>query len=223
MTRLQIKICCISTSAEAQIAIECGADAIGLVGPMPSGPGTISLDLATRISRATPPPVSRFLLSSAKHADELIEQSTSTGVDTLQIVRQLDPSILATVRQALPALRIVQVVHVLGLSDLNLIASHSPHVHAFLLDSGRPDAQTPELGGTGRVHDWSISIKFVENSPIPVFLAGGLSVDNVGEAIEKVRPYGVDLCSGVRTHGDLDPIKLTHFIAAVRGAERAMA
>jgi phosphoribosylanthranilate isomerase len=222
MTRLHIKICCISTLSEAKIAIDAGADAIGLVGPMPSGPGTISLSHATNIALETSPPVSRFLLSSADQAEALIEQAIKTGVDTLQIVRQLDPSVLKKVRQAMPAIRLVQVVHVLSRADLDVIASHGPHVHAFLLDSGRPDAPVAELGGTGRVHDWSISNEFVENSPVPVFLAGGLNADNVGEAIGTVRPYGVDLCSGVRTGGGLDPIKLEKFMSAVRGAERVM-
>jgi phosphoribosylanthranilate isomerase len=222
MTRLHIKICCISTPAEAEMAIENGADAIGLVGPMPSGPGMIDLDTAANIARGAPPPVSRFLLSSADCAETLIAQVTKTGVDTLQIVREIDPTILESVHQALPGVRLVQVVHIGSRANLDMILSHAQHVQAFLLDSGRPDAQIAELGGTGRVHDWSISAEFVEKSPVPVFLAGGLSADNIGEAIQNVRPFGVDLCSGVRTQGHLDPVKLKQFVAAVRGAERIM-
>jgi phosphoribosylanthranilate isomerase len=94
-------------------------------------------------------------------------------------------------------------------------------VHAFLLDSGRPSLPTPEYGGTGRTHDWAVSAEFVRRSPHPVFLAGGLSAANVSEAIRRVRPFGVDLCSGVRTDGHLDPGKLRAFVGAVLGADSA--
>jgi phosphoribosylanthranilate isomerase len=100
-----------------------------------------------------------------------------------------------------------------------MIPVYSPYVHAFLLDSGRPNAATPELGGTGRQHDWTISAEFVEASQLPVFLAGGLSPANVGEAIRQVKPFGVDLSSGVRTEGRLDERKLTAFVLSVRKAD----
>ena len=77
----------------------------------------------------------------------------------------------------------------------------------------------PELGGTGRCHDWEISAAFVKESPLPVFLAGGLSPHNVKDAILQVRPFGLDLCSGVRTNGHLDADKLDAFMLAVRSAD----
>jgi len=130
--RTRIKICCIASKDEADQAIAAGADALGLVAKMPSGPGPIA---------------------------------------------------------------------------------------SFLLDSGRPNAAIPELGGTGRAHDWNISAAFVKASPKPVFLAGGLTAGNVSDAIRQIRPFGVDLCSGVRTAGRLDPAKLRAFVAAVRQAD----
>ena len=96
-----------------------------------------------------------------------------------------------------------------------MIPAYAPHVHAFLLDSGRPNAAVAELGGTGRAHDWGVSAAFVRASEKPVFLAGGLSAGNVAEAIGRVRPYGLDLCSGVRTDGRLDGAKLAAFVLAV--------
>ena len=89
---------------------------------------------------------------------------------------------------------------------------------ALLLDSGRPGARVPELGGTGRVHDWSLSASIVQASSVPVFLAGGLTPDNVGQALAQVRPFGLDLCSGVRTAGALDDAKLGRLMDEVRGA-----
>jgi phosphoribosylanthranilate isomerase len=115
----------------------------------------------------------------------------------------------------------VQVIHVEDESAIGMIGRYAAHVDAFLLDSGRPGAAVAELGGTGRRHDWAISARFVAQSPVPVFLAGGLHPGNVGEAIAKVRPFGLDLCSGVRRGGALDIDLLAAFMAAVRSADRA--
>ena len=78
----------------------------------------------------------------------------------------------------------------------------------ILLDSGNQKLKIKELGGTGRTHDWTISKKIVETVDVPVFLAGGLNPDNIKEAAEFVKPFGIDLCSGVRTNGKLDEHKL---------------
>ena len=101
------------------------------------------------------------------------------------------------------------------LADATAIA---PHVDALLLDSGRPGAAIPELGGTGRVHDWDLSRELVAAVEVPVFLAGGLNPENVGEAIAGVRPHGVDVCSGLRRDGALDAGLLRRFVAAARAA-----
>ena len=101
-----------------------------------------------------------------------------------------------------------------------MVPVYAQYVHAFLLDSGRPSAVAPEFGGTGRVHDWEISRAFVEKSPVPVFLAGGLAPTNVGAAIRSVLPYGVDVCTGVRTDGELDRELLRAFVQAVSAADR---
>jgi phosphoribosylanthranilate isomerase len=123
----------------------------------------------------------------------------------------------------LPTTRRVQVIHVENAGVLDLIGLYAPHVHAFLLDSGRPSLPAPEYGGTGRIHDWSVSAEFVRRSPLPVFLAGGLSPLNVGEAMRVVRPFGVDLCSGVRTDGHLDRGKLEAFVGAVHSTDAELA
>ena len=86
--------------------------------------------------------------------------------------------------------------------------------HALLLDSGNPRMAVKELGGTGRTHNWDLSKRIVQQSGKPVFLAGGLNSGNVAEALEKVQPFGIDVCSGVRTHGYLDPVKLEAFFKA---------
>lgn len=142
--KTRLKICCIASVEEAHLAIAAGADALGLVAEMPSGPGPIADNLIARIAGTVPPPISRFLLTS------------------------------------------------------------------------RTDAAVRELGGTGRTHDWAVSRRIVETCGRPVFLAGGLNAGNVADAIAQVGPYGLDLCSSVRTDGKLDAAKLARLVAAIR-------
>ncbi|GGE07805.1 N-(5'-phosphoribosyl)anthranilate isomerase [Polymorphobacter glacialis] len=202
--------------AEMRLAVAAGADAVGLVGRMPSGPGPIGDDLIAEIAAAVPPPVAAFLLTSETDAEAIADHVRRTGVPVVQIVSHIAPAESARLARLIPATRRVQVVHVEGAGAIDMIADYTPHVHAFLLDSGRPGAAVPTLGGTGDVHDWDISARFVAASKLPVFLAGGLTAANVGEAIARVRPFGVDLCSGIRTAGALDSVKLAAFVAAVR-------
>ena len=213
--RTKVKICCIANTNEAEIAIAHGADALGLVGPMPSGPGTISLDTAREIANQTPPPISTFLLTAETKANQIAEQVQYVGTDTVQIVNHVEVEELKKLKTLLPNIRRVQVIHVESSSALNLIKEYEPFADAFLLDSGRPLAATPELGGTGRTHDWSISKKIVIDSSRPVFLAGGLNAENVADAVQQVQPYGVDLCSGVRKGYDLHEASLRSFMKSL--------
>jgi phosphoribosylanthranilate isomerase len=220
--RTRIKVCCIASIEEARIAIRAGADALGLVGAMPSGPGPIDDGLIAEIAAATPPPISTFLLTSETTAETISSHVRRTAPTTVQIVSHIDPAEAERLAELSPQTRRVQVIHVEGPEALDMIDAYAPHVHAFLLDSGRPNAATPELGGTGRRHDWEISAAFVRASPLPVLLAGGLSAANVADAVRSVRPFGLDLCSGVRTGGRLDESKLRDFVLAVQQADRAL-
>jgi len=218
--RTRVKICCIASRDEAQRAIAHGADAIGLVGAMPSGPGVVDDATIRDVAAHIPPPVASFLLTSETSATAIAEHVQRTGASTVQIVTHIDAAQSARLANLTPAIRRVQVIHVEDDSAVDLIDRYAPHVHAFLLDSGRPGLAVPEFGGTGRTHDWEVSAKFVRASPHPVFLAGGLTPTNAAEAISAVRPYGLDICSGVRTNGTLDAIKLSAFFNAVRDADR---
>lgn len=201
------------------MAVAAGADALGLVARMPSGPGPIPDAVIAEVTAAVPPPVGTFLLTSETSADAISAHIRATRPTTVQVVSHIAPAESARLAALEPHVRRVQVIHVEGPEALDLIAAYAPHVHAFLLDSGRPNAAIAELGGTGRQHDWAISARFVKASPLPVFLAGGLSAQNVADAIRQVRPYGLDLCSSVRTDGKLDPDKLNAFMRAARLAE----
>ncbi len=214
--RTRLKVCCIASIDEARLAISLGADALGLVARMPSGPGPIGDALIADIARSVPPPVATFLLTSRTHPGPIVQHIAAAGVTTVQLVDQVEPGVYGAIRRALPNIRIVQVIHVQSAADVELARSASEGVDALLLDSGRPGAAVRELGGTGRTHDWTVSRKIVESVSVPVFLAGGLHAGNAREAIETVRPYAIDVCSGVRTGGRLDSAKLAALVNIVR-------
>lgn len=216
--RTRIKICCISSIAEAKMAIRLGADALGLVGRMPSGPGPIDDELIATITRQISPPVASFLLTSEQSSAGIIRHLQKVHTNTVQVVDELTEGTYQEIREAIPTLRIVQVIHVRGEESIREALRLQEHVDAFLLDSGNPAAVVKTLGGTGVKHDWNISQTLVSEVQVPVFLAGGLNAGNVREAIEKVRPFGVDICSGVRTGGKLDEAKLREFISVVRNS-----
>jgi phosphoribosylanthranilate isomerase len=209
----RIKICCISSIEEALMAIDFGASAIGLVGEMPSGPGPIPDALIKEIALAVPPPIGTFLLTSQTSVEGIIQHHRRTETNTIQIVDALSRGTHGQLKAALPSVKIVQVIHVAGESSIDQAVAISEHVDALLLDSGNPDLPIKELGGTGRVHNWNLSRRIREQARCPVFLAGGLRSDNVKEAIAQVHPFGVDVCSGVRTNGRLDRDKVSRFIS----------
>lgn len=212
---IRIKICCISSILEAATAIKQGASALGLVGKMPSGPGVIEDDLIKTIAGTIPPGVSSFFLTSETKAEQILEHHYQTHTNTLQLVDYLEPEQYAQLHKELPWIKLVQVIHVLDESDIDRAQQYASYVDALLLDSGNPNLQVKVLGGTGKTHNWQISRKIVDSVKVPVFLAGGLHADNVKEAIDIVQPYGVDICSGVRTDGKLDEIKLERFVKQV--------
>ena len=214
----RVKICCIANEQEAADAVAFGASAIGLVGEMPSGPGPISDEEIFRIARTVPPPIATFLLTSQQTARGIIDHHHRTKTNTVQIVDELDGRDYAAIRAALPNVKLVQVIHVIGEQSVDEAVELAEHVDAILLDSGNPNLAVKELGGTGRRHDWRLSRRIVETCGKPVFLAGGLSAGNVREAIETVQPFGLDLCSGVRTVGKLDLQKLEAFFYSVHYA-----
>ena len=215
----RIKVCCIRSRDEAAVAIEAGAHGLGLVSEMPSGPGVIDDAEIRYIAAHLPPGISSFLLTRRTDADAIAEHVIDCGTGCVQIVSHIAPQEYPRLIRKLPAaVRRIQVIHVEDEAALDLIAEYEPHVHAFLLDSGRPSLPVAELGGTGRTHDWAISCRFVAATSRPVFLAGGLNADNVGKALRTVRPWGVDICTGARTGGDLDPGKVRAFIAAANAA-----
>lgn len=211
----RVKICCISSLSEAAQAIKFGASALGLVGRMPSGPGVIEDQLIKQIAASVAPPVATFLLTSETKANSIVENHYKTYTNTLQLVDYLEYDVYEELKTLLPSIKLVQVIHVMNERDIERAQRVAPYVHALLLDSGNPNLSVKVLGGTGNTHDWKISRKIKDAVSIPVFLAGGLNPTNVKRAIEEVEPYGVDICSGVRTNGKLDEYKLEQFFKQI--------
>lgn len=217
--RVRVKVCGMHSAGEVRAAVSAGADALGFVGEMPSGPGPVDETQAREAAAACPPGVSPVLLTSRDDPLAIADHASAVGVGAVQLVRHLDPGVHAALRRAAPWLRLIQVIHVEDEQSLDLARGYAQVADALLLDSGRPAMTVAELGGTGRTHDWNLSRRIVQSSPVPVWLAGGLTPANVGEAIEQVNPFGVDLCTGVRTAGRLDARKLSSFFHAVRTAK----
>lgn len=216
--RPRVKICCIGSVEEAKLAIRYGASALGLVSEMPSGPGMLSEGLIAQVAAMVPPMVASVLLTSKADTLGIIAQQRRLGVNTVQICDRLRSGTYDDLRQALPGIAIIQVIHVTGPEAIEEALAIAPNVHGLLLDSGNHTLPINELGGTGRVHNWEISRRIRELVEVPVFLAGGLTPDNVIDAIQKVEPFGVDICSGVRTDGKLDEQKLSNFFSQVEAS-----
>lgn len=211
----KVKICCISSVEEARIAVQHGAAALGLVAKMPSGPGPIPDNLIFEIAKTVPPPIATFMLTSETAAQSIIEHHYRTLTNTIQIVDALSEGTYAEIKKEIPSVKLVQVIHVVDESSIEEAIQISGFVDALLLDSGNPKAKIKELGGTGKTHNWLLSKKIVEQSKVPVFLAGGITAQNIRSAIDEVGPFGIDLCSSVRTNGKLDSVKLALFFEAI--------
>lgn len=214
-TRPRVKVCCIAGVEEMRAAVECGASAVGLVSEMPSGPGVIAEELIAEIAARVPPPVATFLLTCKQDAAAIVEQQRRCRANTLQLCDRVGAEVYGELRAALPGVSLVQVVHVTGEESFAEALDAARHADALLLDSGDQRLAVKELGGTGRTHDWRVSRRVVEAAKVPVFLAGGLRPENVAAAVEAVRPFGLDVCSGVRTGGRLDAGKLKRFFAHI--------
>ena len=232
LTVVRLKVCCIMSAFEADLAIGAGADALGFVSAMPSGPGPIPEALIAEIVPRVPPPIGTFLLTAQQSAAAVAAQHARCRTSAIQLCDRLPPGALGELRDRLPGVRLVQVVHLPGPGRgepgvdegeraIDEACEVAPHVDALLLDSGNRQGPVKELGGTGRTHDWSLSRRVVDSVGVPVFLAGGLSAENVREAIDTVGPFAVDVCSGVRAEGRLDPDKLLAFVRSVHEAGHA--
>jgi phosphoribosylanthranilate isomerase len=213
-----VKICCIASVEEMRAAVGEGASAVGLVSEMPSGPGVIAEELIADIAARVPPAVATFLLTCRQDAAGIVAQQRRCRTNTVQLCDRVAPDVYKELRAELPGVSLVQVVHVTGEESFEEALEAARHADALLLDSGNQSLAVKELGGTGRVHDWRLSRRIREAVDVPLFLAGGLTPENAADAFRTIRPFGLDVCSGVRTGGRLDADKLKRFFAALPDA-----
>ncbi|MEL6582506.1 MAG: phosphoribosylanthranilate isomerase [Pseudomonadota bacterium] len=210
---MEIKICCIQSLEEAELARAAGATAIGLVSAMPSGPGPIPDEVIAELCGAMKGLITTVLLTSETSVEGVISHVERTQPSAVQLVDRVAAGVIPALRLLQPGVQIIEVVHVSGPEALEQAKASKADV--ILLDSGK--AGSGVLGGTGQTHDWALSAKIVAESAKPVWLAGGLTPENVAEAISAVRPAGVDVCSKLRPNGRLDPDLLAQFISAAQG------
>lgn len=212
MSKPLLKICCIKSGIEADLALQAGADFLGFVSEMPNGPGVLTHDEIASLIASLPPRAKSVLLTSKTTSREILEQQKFVGSWGVQLVNHVDPLELVKLRDLDGGLTLFQVVHVVDKSSIDIARMYYDLCDFLLLDSGSSNAKDPSLGGTGRVHDWQISRDICRESPIPVLLAGGIKTTNIDSAFHCVSPAGFDLCSGLRSNDELNENKLTKFM-----------
>ncbi len=216
----RVKICGMRSAEDIKMAVNCGADAVGLITEVPVNTHRkLDVSTAARLVVTVPFFVSSVLVIMPEDARQALELIDMTRPDVIQIHNDLSEEEIEIIRNSTHE-RIIktltipvesnemssEIISVLDrLSDMDL-------VDGILLDSGKAGSS----GGTGLVHDWSISRQVVEAADVPVILAGGLRPENVKEAVSEVAPFAVDTASGVETDGKKDPAKVCRFIKEAR-------
>lgn len=210
---VRVKICGIKRKEDAIAAINCGADAIGvLVGQRHTSDDFIGSERAKSIVQALPPFCSSVMVTHLTDVSSIVTLAGKIGVTTIQLHGETTPKDAKAIKDALPYMKVYKAIHVVDESTVEWGRQFLPFVDAVLLDTVNP--ATGQVGGTGLTHDWAVSKKMIELYDKPVILAGGLTPENVVGAIKTVKPFGVDVNSGVKgADGFKDLEKLRLFIA----------
>ncbi|MBI3781982.1 MAG: phosphoribosylanthranilate isomerase [Deltaproteobacteria bacterium] len=216
---VRIQIAGVATLDEALALEALGVDALGFTVRLPSGlHDDLTEAKARSIISALPPFISTVAITYVDNAREAVDLCRYLGVSALQLHGEFPAADIDLVRAGLPHLKIIRAVHVTGEQAFVEARSLARRVDALILDTFDP--QTGRHGATGKTHDWTISRKIVEGVPAKVILAGGLTPENVGAAIRTVRPWGVDVHTGVEdADGRRDVGRMQAFVAAVRGTQ----
>jgi len=214
--RVRVKICGVGDAREVALAAASGADAIGFVSGWKTPEGRLDDAQIEALMRQVPSGPSKVLLTPYLSPEAMIAHAVRCGADTLQICDHVPVAYRYEVRAALPEVRLLQVAHMGGAIEVSEVVGLAEGADGLLLDSGVSGASFSERGGTGRVHDWEKSRAVVASVNTPVWLAGGLTPNNVLEAVSTVRPYGVDVCSGLRDQGVLSRRLVRQFMDALK-------
>lgn len=199
---MRIKICGIRNENDLRAALSASPDAVGfLVGQVHPSPDFILACTARRLARSLPPFVQPWLVTHLSRPDEILELVRDSAVWNIQLHGDSTPEEVSAIREALPpCAKLVRAIHPEPQESFFEYSDFVPFIDAFLIDSA--NSTTGQVGGTGLVGNWTLAARFVQESSIPVILAGGLTPTNVARAIERVRPYAVDVNSGVKSPSD---------------------
>jgi len=218
---LKVKICGNTSLNDASIAISSGADGLGfLIGLRYATDDEINIPRAAEIIAATPPLIANVLVTHRGDTEWVIETAKAIGANTIQLHGDFSVRDVPRLRKELSGIKLIKAVHVRGPESINEAAETAKSYDAILIDTETPS----RIGGTGQTHDWSISARIVESTRRPVILAGGLTPENVREAILTVKPYAVDVNSGVEyPDGKKSPERIRAFILRARHAFEELA
>lgn len=215
MTR--VKICGVRTVEDALGCAAAGADAIGVLVNVKVSPRRITVERARDIARRLPPFVTPVIVMMPSSHDEVIDAALRVRPGAIQLHGNEPPEMLFRIKQALPGIRIIKTIHVGSGNEIQTALSYEGAADGLLLDTS-----SPAKGGSGVTHDWEISRGIVSSVKMPVILAGGLSPSNVEDAIRTVKPFAVDVSSGVEPRGQRTRSKdiglVRDFIARARSA-----
>ena len=211
---MRVKICGTGSPADLQCAVDVGADAVGfLMGITHVTQDAVSCAETAAMVATLPPFVEPVAVTHLQDPDALIRILEESHCTTLQIQDMVSPEMIDRVRDILPYVRVVKAVHVMDVSAIGVAMEFASCADAIILDTRTKD----RLGGTGIPHDWDISARIVDAVDVPVILAGGLTPENVVSAIERVRPYAVDVHTGVKRGGTRDPELTRKFVLRAKG------
>lgn len=213
MSRVRVKICGITSLRDLNLAVEAGADAVGFIVDVPRTPRNLPIEEAKKLMRAAPVFVETVIVTVPEDLDHLVKICEVLTPNAIQ-VHGLS-GLRREIRERLPEIHLIGAVKVKP--DLDIDVATKDFFDAILIDSYVPGMH----GGTGVTHDWELSKRVREAiHPKPLILAGGLKPENVREAILKVKPYAVDVSSGVESHpGVKDREKVFDFIRKVKEVE----
>lgn len=207
-----VKVSCVRSAEEARRAVSFGAAAVGVATDVPGSSEPLSDEEVSRIAAAVGPEIGTFLLVALEDPAEIAAKAGRCGFNTLQLWNPLPAEAYDAIRREAPGVSIAQTIHVVGDGAFELARQAAEAVDALVLGSTNPEPPFRWASPHGRTHDWEISRRIAESVDIPVILSGGLTHRNVADAVRQVRPYGVEVCTGVRRRGALDTSMLVQFL-----------
>jgi phosphoribosylanthranilate isomerase len=215
---MRIKICGIRSLDEAKGVIEAGADALGFHIQLEHSRCPVAATTASGIISRLPPFISSVVVTSETDPNKVLRIMKSTGATTLQLHKEVSPETVNAVKTLLFNTKIYVAISVVGDESIAFAKDFENSADAVILDS--VNKETGARGGTGKTHDWSVSKRIVQSTSLPVILAGGLNPVNVVPAIKAVRPYAVDVNTGVSNpDGTKDFLRVKGFVVRAKSAQ----